>query len=87
MAGIGVVSFGVDQILSLFAHATERGQIMEEDMQHKLTSASERSTEAVSSTLASMLNHLPGVRVAYKPLANQPAQPDSAPAATSDTQE
>jgi hypothetical protein len=87
LAGLGIVSFGVDQIQSLFARATERGQTMEEDMQHKLEGASERSTEAVSSTLASILNHLPGVRVAYKPLPSQPAQQDSASVAASDSQE
>ena len=86
LAGLGIFSFGVDQLLSLFARATERGQMLEKDMQHKLADASEHSTETVSSTLASILNHLPGVRVAYQPPLVQPAQQDAAPAATPDGQ-
>ena len=85
LAGLGVILFGVDQVQSLVVHATERGQMIEEDVQHKIADASERSTAAVSSTLASLLNHLPGVRVTYKPLPAQPPKQDDAPAASAKT--
>ena len=87
LAGLGVILFSVDQVQSLVVRATERGQMIEEDVQHKLAEASERSTAAVSSTLASLLNHLPGVRVTYKPLPDQPPKQDDAPAASAKTPE
>lgn len=79
LAGLGVVFFGVDQAQSLFTRATERGQVMEEDMQHRLAFASERSTEAISSTLASIVNRLPGVRNAYKPVPHEPVPDEPVP--------
>ena len=85
LAGLGVVFFGVDQVQSLLTRATERGQVMEEDAQNLLADASERSTKVVSSALASVLNRLPGVRVAYLPPSEQPGKRADAPAAPAES--
>lgn len=75
LAGLGVIFIGVDQVQGLFVRATKRGQLMEADMQREFAAASERSTEAMSTGLASLLNRFPGVRIAYKPPPDQPPAP------------
>lgn len=85
---IGTVFLGVDQVTALFQRAAERGEIVEIDVQQTVdglrqratqtasnvrSGATTRSTAAVSSRVASLLNKLPGMSIAYKaPSATQP---------------
>jgi hypothetical protein len=85
---VGTVFLGVDQVTALFQRAAERGEKVEIDVQQSVdalrqratqtasnarSEASTRSTAAVSSGVASLLNKLPGVSIVYKaPSATQP---------------
>lgn len=81
LASVGAVLLGLDQVHALVQTAAERGEQAEADMQQMAgdlrermvnvgetarTGVATRTTAAVSSGVASLLNHLPAVSVTYK---------------------
>jgi hypothetical protein len=83
LVGVGTVALGVDQVQSLLQHAVERGELVQNDTQQRVDGlhsritgeveavkkgTGERLTTTVSSGVASLLNHLPGVKVVAAPV-------------------
>jgi hypothetical protein len=84
LTGVGMAFLGVDQVQALLKQAVERGEVAESDVQQTVEELRHRlaegTTSAVSSELATLLNKLPGVSIAYK----GSAAPAQEPAAASD---
>lgn len=72
LTGIGLAFLGVDQIQAIVQHAVERGEIAEKDIQTRATdmrrNVVDGTTSAISTNVASVLNRIPGISVAYRPL-------------------
>jgi hypothetical protein len=81
LTSLGTVSLSIEQVQSIFDRAAERGEQVETDthraiggMRKRVTegaasarsSASTRTAAAVSSSMASLLNKLPGVSLTYR---------------------
>ena len=69
LTGIGLTFLGVDQVQALVQHAVARGEIVEKDIQSRVTgvgrNVADGTTSAISTHLASALNRIPGVSVSY----------------------
>ena len=70
LTGVGVAFLGADQIQTLLQQAVERGEVAETEAQQTIDGLrrqlAEGTSSAISSPLASLLNKLPGVSIAYK---------------------
>jgi polyhydroxyalkanoate synthesis regulator phasin len=70
LTGVGVAFLGADQIHTLLQQAVERGEVAETEAQQTIDGLrrqlAEGTSSAISSPLASLLNKLPGVSIAYK---------------------
>ena len=89
LTGVGLTFLGVDQVSALLRQAVERGEVAESDAQRQVDALRQKvadgTTSKLSSHVAALLNHVPGVRVTYSgPAATEESTNDAGPQASQD---